>query len=122
LDVLIHMHHSSGAFILGSTEPHYTPSKTYQSVLSGKPIWAILHHESTAAAVLDETNSGEVLTFSDFANIASMEEAIPQSFERFKNFALAFDPALVDRGKFENYSAREVTRQLSELFNQVVSR
>ncbi len=46
---------ADGVFILGSTEPHYTPSKPYQGVLSGKPILAVLHKESTAVNVIKES-------------------------------------------------------------------
>ncbi|RZK26079.1 MAG: hypothetical protein EOO43_03835, partial [Flavobacterium sp.] len=42
LDVLAHLEHADGVFILGSTEPHYTPSKAYQGILAGKPILAVL--------------------------------------------------------------------------------
>ncbi|RYG40440.1 MAG: hypothetical protein EOO01_27325, partial [Chitinophagaceae bacterium] len=31
LDVLVHLQQADAIFILGSTEPHYTPSKTYQA-------------------------------------------------------------------------------------------
>ncbi|HEV9037523.1 MAG TPA: hypothetical protein VGQ51_12905, partial [Puia sp.] len=63
LDVLVHLEAAAGVFILGSTEPHYTPSKVYQGVLSGKPLLAVLHRESTAASVIREAGAGIVLSF-----------------------------------------------------------
>ena len=34
--------------VLGSTEPHYTPSKVFQAMLSRRPVFAMLHRDSTA--------------------------------------------------------------------------
>lgn len=63
LDVLIHLNISDGIFILGSTEPHYTPSKIYQAVLSEKTILAVLHKDSTAVDILNKSNIGLVFIF-----------------------------------------------------------
>ena len=61
LDVLVHLNAADGIFILGSTEPHYTPSKVFQGVLSKKPILAVLHKDSTALKVINETGAGKAL-------------------------------------------------------------
>jgi len=94
LDVLVHLNAASGIFILGSTEPHYTPSKVYQAVLSQKPVLAVLHKQSTAASVLHHSKD-------------------------FINFINEFDPAIVDQTLFEEYSAKSVTGKLVALLNQV---
>jgi hypothetical protein len=66
-DVLNHLRHSSGVLVLGSTEPHYTPSKAFQAVLSRRPVFAILHEASTAAGFLREAGAGPVVTFGEGA-------------------------------------------------------
>lgn len=119
LDVLAHINESGGVFILGSTEPHYTPSKTYQAVLSAKPIWAILHGASSAARVLDETGSGLVFTFEQVGKVETIAYQLADSFSRFRAFTKSFDPAKVDMGRFETFSARTVTGKLVELLNRV---
>src|SRR5207249_4252447 len=63
LDVLAHLEAADAVFIFGATLPHYTPSKLYQGILSAKPILAVLHEESTACTILEETRSGAVLRF-----------------------------------------------------------
>jgi hypothetical protein len=120
LDVLVHIHEAAGAFILGSTEPHYTPSKTYQAVLSRKPIWAILHKESSAASVMQETNSGLVYTFGQLTEPSAMRGEMADSFRQYRNFFASYDPRQVDMTLFESYSAREVTGRLAEMLNQIV--
>lgn len=47
---------SFGNLIIGSTEAHYTASKTFQCILSKKPVFAIFHQESSAATFLREAN------------------------------------------------------------------
>ena len=47
--------------IIGSTEKHYTASKTYQVILSKRPFMGMLHYESTAINVLTETNTDKFL-------------------------------------------------------------
>lgn len=122
LDVLAHLDAADGVFILGSTEPHYTPSKTYQGVLSGKPIFAVLHQASTACAVLRDTGAGRVLAFDGDLDVRRVEATFVDEFERFRAFSASFDAARVDRDAFESYSARSVTRSLARALDAATAR
>lgn len=42
------------SLVLGSTEAHYTASKTFQCLLAGKPLMSILHKDSSALSFLQE--------------------------------------------------------------------
>src|SRR6185437_15952377 len=46
IDTLNHLEHSDAVLVVGSTERHYTPSKVFQAMLSGRPIFGLLHAES----------------------------------------------------------------------------
>ena len=122
LSVLAHLDAADAVFILGSTEPHYTPSKTYQGVLSGKPLLAVLHQASTACAVLRDTGAGRVLAFDGEADVRRIEAEFPDAFAAFRSSSATFDPALVNRAAFEAYSARNVTRSLAAALDRVVAR
>ncbi len=122
LDVLAHLDVADAVFILGSTEPHYTPSKVYQGVLSEKPIFALLHQASTACAVLRETGAGQVLSIAGEQDLGRIEREFGPAFEAFRDFAAAFDPAEVNRAQFDQYSARSVTRTLAEAMDRVLAR
>jgi hypothetical protein len=124
VDVLNHLAHSSAILILGSTDPHYSPSKIYQSVQARRPIFALLHEMSTAVNVLRESRAGKAVTFT--------EEQIPSGCE----IAIAlgdfirdpqYDVEAVEWNAFETYSARNSARILAaavadamELFEQRV--
>ena len=122
LDVLVHLEASDGVFILGSTDRHYTPSKTYQAVLSGKPIFAVLHAESTAVDVLRSTRAGIVLDFPDAGAPDAVRSGFMRAFLAFQEFSNGFDPSKVDRSSFERFSARSVTSQLASCLDAVHSR
>jgi hypothetical protein len=120
LDVLIHLGIAVAVFILGSTEPHYTPSKTYQGVLSKKPLMAILHKESTAVKVIRESHAGIVLDFDGEKKARLIENRFAPFYKEFLHFFENFNPAQVDRPIFEQYSAKNVTRQLASLLTRAL--
>lgn len=120
LDVLTHLNIADGVFILGSTEPHYTPSKTYQAVLSQKPIMAILHTESSAVNILRATKAGLVLDFDGESGINTITEKFNGFLQEFISFQNHFNPTHINRGAFDEYSAKKVTEKLVNLIENVV--
>lgn len=121
LDVLVHLAAVDAVFILGSTEPHYTPSKAYQGVLSGKPILAVLHNKSTAVNVLQESEAGLVLSFNGEEELNKISENWIATWNMFNVFARQFRKDKVNKEVFEAYSAKTVTEKLSILLKSVNS-
>ncbi|MDN3655857.1 hypothetical protein QWZ08_09495 [Ferruginibacter paludis] len=120
LDVLVHLKQADGVFILGSTEPHYTPSKAYQGILSGKPILAVLHKKSTAVNVLQQSNAGIVLTIDEESNAVVIADKFPSFLQRFFVFARQFSPQQINQTVFDDWSAKSITGQLTELLNSAI--
>ena len=119
LDVLIHLKNADGVFILGSTEPHYTPSKVYQGVLSEKPLFAVLHAQSSAVEIIQQSKAGVVLAFNGEEELNKIYKEFMNAYIDFRNFAQAFIPSAVDQLIFERYSAKETTKQLALLLNKL---
>jgi hypothetical protein len=119
LEVLVHLEAVDGVFILGSTEPHYTPSKVYQGVLSRKPIFAVLHQASSAVQVIRSANTGVVLAYDGESEVDRIGREFVENFERYKSFIRNFDPRQVDMKAFDAYSAREVTAALAGLLDKL---
>ena len=120
LDVLVHLNIADGIFILGSTEPHYTPSKVYQGMLSGKPILAVLHQLSSAVKVLEESNGGITLTFNGENDLDKLAMNFPGVFTKFKLFLHSFNKAQVNKAVFNEYSASGGTKQLADLLDKII--
>jgi hypothetical protein len=118
LDVLVHLNNADGVFILGSTEPHYTPSKTYQGVISGKPILAVLHQDSTAVKVLQQSGAGTVLLFDGADDLKTIKENFIPGFNNFIHFIKTYNPANINKELFDRYSAKNVTKILATLLDK----
>lgn len=122
LEVLAHLEAADAVFILGSTEPHYTPSKVFQAVLSRKPIFAVLHEASTAVAVIRETGAGMVLTFKGEDDLDAVRRGFLPAFQEFRRFCQTFVPATLDMARFEAYSARNMGKTLAAALDQALER
>lgn len=117
LSVLVHLSVADGVFILGSTEPHYTPSKSYQAVLSHKPILAVLHAASSAVDVIRKAHAGVVLSFNGEEEVEKAGGLFTAAFTEWLSFKNSFDPGKVDMQEFNKFSAYEVTKTLAGLLD-----
>lgn len=114
LNVLNHLHAASGILVLGSTEPHYSPSKIFQSVMSRRPVFALLHEQSTAVPILRATNAAQVMTLTEkFLPDARMLSAMLEKFI----YANDYSADKVQWPALEKYSARESARLLANGLN-----
>jgi hypothetical protein len=122
MDALIHLEAATAAFILGSTEPHYTPSKVYQSVLSKKPILAVLHEASSACTVIKESGAGLVLDFAGEEGVENISTNFLPVYKNFIEFIYNYDYDKVNKQAFDQYSAKAVTKILADALDKVVNR
>lgn len=119
LDVLVHLNAANAVFILGSTEPHYTPSKVYQAVLSGKPILAVLHTMSTAVEVLTNSGAGYVVDFANEDECELKMQYFEKEYMQFLEFYQQYNPANINMLAFEKYSAYNITDTLAQALNKI---
>lgn len=119
VDTLNHLMHSSAVLVLGSTEPHYTPSKVFQAMLSERPVFALLHRDSTAVTMIRSAHVGEVLTLVE-GELPS-PDTVAASLQAFIEQP-AYDAASVDRSVFAGYSARESTRLFAEALDRACTK
>jgi len=117
VDVLNHLLHASAILILGSSETHYTPSKVYQAVQAKRPVFALLHEQSTAVGLLRDIGAGSVTTLTE-SRLPSPEElasALSAFIQAPRNPAKQFRSDL-----FEPYSARHSSRLLAEALERAL--
>jgi hypothetical protein len=118
LDTLANLTHAGGVLIVGSTEPHYTPSKVYQAVQSRRPVLALLHEASTAIQVLERSRAGVAIGLTERA--LPEPDRIADAIEAF--VGASYDPKSVDWGAFGAYSARESARRMAAALDEALSR
>jgi hypothetical protein len=119
VDVLNHLCQASATLIVGSTEPHYTPSKVFQAVQARRPVLALLHAQSTAAEFLKRSGAGTVIPLQ--AGALPSVEAMATQLSAFVRDA-AYDPARVRWEVFEELSARSSARRLAAAADAALAR
>ena len=119
VDTLNHLMHASAVLVLGSTESHYTPSKVFQAMLSERPVFALLHRDSTAVAMIRASRVGEVLTLTEAELPAP--QTVAAALQSFVDHP-TYQADSADRSVFEDYSARESTRQFAQALDRACAR
>lgn len=59
LHILNWLSEADTVMIIGSTEKHYTASKTFQALLSKKPIFCVFHKDSSALDIMSKCNAND---------------------------------------------------------------
>lgn len=119
VDALNHLECSSAVLVLGSTEPHYTPSKVFQGLLSRRPLFAMLHEASTAVALVRSSHAGRAMTLTE--GLLPAADAVAAELSLLMDDS-SYDADGVDRSGFSAFTARESTRLLAEALDSVVTR
>jgi hypothetical protein len=110
LHILNFLSDSKGVLLIGSTEKHYTASKTYQSLLSEQPVFSILHSESSAVNVFKECKADTYLCeYIENQNNRDLFLNIKETFFDFVEDKRSYHP---DLSKLDNYSAKESAKVL----------
>jgi len=119
LDVLNHLEKSTAILVIGSTEVHYSPSKIYLGIMARRPMFALLHEDSTAVATLRESRTAKVFTF--------RPDRLPEPNEL--SLALGsflttyqYERDQMDMTAFRKVSARESSRILASALDSALAR
>ncbi|MBY0427010.1 MAG: hypothetical protein K2Q22_15350 [Cytophagales bacterium] len=118
LHILHFLQLSHRVMVIGSTEIHYTASKTFQAILSQRPVFSMLHKESSATEILESCGCGHLCArYSEDMDSASWQEIIKITLLK----AIKDTTYTPDLHKLQPYSASESAKKLAELLNQIVS-
>ena len=117
LQVLNFLNEANTVMIIGSTEKHYTASKTFQSLLSNRPVISAFHHESSAIQVMEDCKADE------FTMRYIPEMSHQEMVDAFKAVLLKRLESEVwnpDLSALDQYSAKESARMLVEGIERVL--
>lgn len=110
---------SDAVMLIGSDEPHYTASKIYPALLSGRPILALFHKCSSAYDILKRSGWAYVFGFNTNAELKLMTDAIANALRE-----ISLRPGSVgaiDQSVIRPYEAREIAARYAAIFNNLVS-
>lgn len=112
---------ASAVLLIGSNERHYTPSKVFPAMLSGRPLLAIYHVESTATALLrrfGQPPAVRVVSYDDqHSAIACVDDIAAHLCEMVQH---PIERVIsVTRGVLEPMSARSLAGRLAVVLERV---
>ena len=116
LEALSILARSNGILLIGSDEPHYTASKIYPALMSGQPYLSLFHRASSAHRILSTAGGGCTFSFSDVAELSSLEPAISEGI-----LGLATTPEKSghsDPRAYAAYTAHSVSKRFAEVFEK----
>lgn len=111
---------SDAILVIGSTEEHYTASKIFPAVFSKKPVFAILHEKSSAAKILKESMSAEVVTFKDLDELKRKKGEINKKLNRITRGE--FNITKVNYKYFNQFTAESSAKLLAKAIDEVIQR
>jgi glycosyltransferase involved in cell wall biosynthesis len=110
---------SRGLLLIGSDEPHYTASKIYPALMSGRPYLSLFHRASSAHAILTAAGGGRPLAFASREELAALEEPIAAALQNLARRPEAFGAA--DTAAYEDYGAEAIARRFGSIFDRLAS-
>jgi glycosyltransferase involved in cell wall biosynthesis len=107
--------------LLGSAEPHYTPSKVFPALLSGRPVVAIYHSESSVLEVLARAgNRAHTITFNEQCPVGDRVAEIATALERLESTVTEHVSPTCD-ARLEPWSASALAGKLAGVFDAVAA-
>lgn len=110
---------SEAILMLGSGEPHYTASKIFGVMMSGRPYLSVFHRQSSSHEILERAGGGIALGFDGAAALPSLVDPLTEALFRLVSEHSTFRPA--NRAAYEDFTAASVARRYAAIFDRLVS-
>jgi len=108
---------SNGLLLIGSDEPHYTASKIYPGLMSGRPFLSLFHAASSANAILLSAGGGRSLAFETQAELDALQPSLIEGLR-----TLALNPKSLgsaDPTAYAPYEARNIASHFAGIFDRI---
>ncbi len=113
LDSLQVLMDSHALLLLGSTEPHYSPSKAFAYLAARRPVLALCHRESNVVPLLERAGHAELVTFA--GDSAICRDAVFASLSA----VIAHEGASTPARAWIGFTASDMTARLAGVFDNV---
>ncbi|ATQ69900.1 MULTISPECIES: glycosyltransferase [Methylosinus] len=118
LEALAALACSDGLLLVGSDEPHYTASKIYPALMSGRPWLSLFHRSSSANAILRAAGGGVAVDFASDEELVGAPPVIAGALRRLATESDAFGVA--DPNAYAPYQARAIAGRFAAIFDSLV--
>jgi Glycosyl transferase 4-like domain len=120
LDALAVLVRSEGVLLIGSDEPHYSASKIYPALMSGRPFLSLFHKASSAHSILSSIGGGLAHAFEARTDMEGLVSELARSLHRISVEREKLGHA--DPVAYAPFEAREITARFVAIFEKVVRR
>ena len=114
VDALRILANTHAVLMVGSDEPHYTASKIYPGLMSGRPFLSIFHAESSAHNVLRAAGGGAALAYQGEEHREQLIVSVSAELAK-----LVTDPASFGRANpaaYAAFTAQSIAGQFARIF------
>jgi hypothetical protein len=120
-DVLNALDQATAVLLLGSNEPHYTPSRVFTAMMSGRPLLGLYHRESTATELLRRFGGPPAVQLVTYDAVRGVGDCVDDITEALRAIAAhpSYDPATVDLGVLASSSAPALAQRLASIFDRI---
>ncbi|MCK7590229.1 hypothetical protein M0G43_06570 [Subsaxibacter sp. CAU 1640] len=119
LHVLNFLSKADKVMLFGSTEKHYTASKTFQCLLSKRPLISMLHAKSSAVKVIREANADDFLvTYREGDTLKDISEKLKPILIALQNVS----DWNIKLNSLDKYTSTQSARVLAEGMNKALKR
>lgn len=119
LDALNILSHADLVLMIGSNEAHYTASKLYPCLMSGRPVFAVFHEKSLVSQTVQKIGGVCLVTFNDEIPSETRLKNITDNLIQVLEGKVNFKP--LNRDMLKIYSARSIAREFADVFNKVLT-
>ena len=119
LEALSVLTRAQGILLIGSDEAHYTASKIYPALMSGRPFLSLFHRQSSSHAILGAAGGGLAHAFENEAELQALEGPIAASLR-----ILALSPETLgkaDPAAYAEFEAAAVARKFAKILDEAAS-
>ena len=116
LDALRVLATTDVVLMIGSDEPHYTASKIYPGLMSGRPFLSVFHRMSSSHEILTHAGGGLALSFETADELEALVPAIAEGLERLISNPGAFGE--VNPAAYAPFTAHAVAGQFADVFER----
>lgn len=111
---------ADGILLVGSDEPHYTASKIYPGLMSGRPYLSLFHRQSSSHEILSRASGGIALGFDGAAELPGLVGPLAEALIR-----LAIAPETLGRADpaaYEAFTAGQIANHYADVFEALTAR
>jgi hypothetical protein len=111
---------SHGLLLIGSDEPHYTASKIYPALMSGRPFLSLFHRASSAHRILTAAGGGRSCSFASLEELAGLEPALAEGLREIASAPEAL--GRIDASAYRPYEAQNIAGRFADVFDRLAQR